>query len=160
MLACSTVHSKPIMRRTLLLVLAALAVSAQQDQYAPLLGTWEGDWKVMRGVEEIAGRFRFTFTAAAGGVEGRYNNLDYTVTRLDGKPSKPKQKLSQREFKVDKLQVVSPDPPRYRWVAAGDCWNVDIKADGMEGYFNAGACTGMGMGAGAMTVEFTAKKAR
>ena len=160
MLACSTVHSKPIMRRTLLLVLAALAVSAQQDQYAPLLGTWEGDWKVTRGVEEIAGRFRFTFTAAAGGVEGRYNNLDYTVTRLDGKPSKPKQKLSQREFKVDKLQVVSPDPPRYRWVAAGDCWNVDIKADAMEGYFNAGACTGMGMGAGAMTVEFTAKKAR
>ena len=88
MLACSTVHSKPIMRRTLLLILAALAVSAQQDQYAPLLGTWEGDWKVIRGVEEIAGRFRFTFTAAAGGVEGRYNNLDYTVTRLDGKPDR------------------------------------------------------------------------
>ena len=88
------------MRRTLLLLLTALAVSAQQDQYAALPGTWEGDWKVTRGVEEIAGRFRFTFAAAAGGVEGRYNNLDYTVTRLDGKPSKPKQKLSQRQFRL------------------------------------------------------------
>ena len=149
------------MRRTVLLIFAALMVAsapAQQDDFGPLLGTWEGDWKVVRGVEEVAGRFRFLFAMDAGKPEGRYNNLDYTVTRLDGKPSKPKQKLSQREYKVDKLQRLSADPPRYRWTAAGDCWNVDIKPDRMEGYFNAGPCTAMGMGAGAMTVEFTARK--
>ena len=146
------------MLRLFVLLFAAVAGA---DDFAPLAGTWEGEWRMTRGVEDVKGRFRFVFTANASGMDGRYNNVDFSVTRLDGKPSKASQKFSQKEFKVEKLQAISADPPRYRFQAAGDCWNVDVKPDSrMEGYFNAGNCAAMGMGAGATVVEFTAKKAQ
>jgi hypothetical protein len=143
------------MRRAALIFIAALAFG-QTDPFAPLLGAWEGEWKITQGTNDIAGKFRVTFS----GSEGRFMNVDLTRTPLDGSRKVEKVKLDRREYKVEKLQSVSTDPPRYRWFAAGNCWNADIKSDGqMEGFFNAGPCSSMGMGMGARAVEFTAKKA-
>ena len=85
-------------------------------------------------------------------------NVELTRTHLDGRRNADKVKLDRREYRVDKLQVVSADPPRFRFFAAGQCWNADVKGEKMEGFFNAGACSSMGMGAGARAVEFTATR--
>jgi hypothetical protein len=146
------------MRLMAIAVLAALMLMAQPDAFAPLLGTWEGEWKINQGTVDIAGKFRVTFSNATPMPEGRFMNLELIRTRLDGKPSTDKAKLDRREYKVEKLQAVSTDPPRYRWFAAGNCWNVEVKAGEMEGFFNAGPCAAMGMGAGARAIEFVAKK--
>jgi len=151
------------MRPFAITVLAALTLgcqlAAQSDAFTPLLGAWEGEWKINQGTVDLAGKFRVTFSNAAPTPEGRFMNLELIRTRLDGKPSTDKAKLDRHEYKVEKLQAVSADPSRYRWFVAGNCWNADVKAGEMEGFFNAGPCAAMGMGAGARAIEFTAKKA-
>ena len=101
------------------LMLAALTAGAQSDAFAPLLGLWEGEWKITQGTVDIAGKFRVTFSSGTPAPEGRFMNLELIRTRLDGKPSTDKAKLDRREYKVEKLQSVETDPPRYRWFAAG-----------------------------------------
>ena len=152
------------MSRIAILVLTALMVAptpiiAQPDDFAPLEGVCKGEWKITQGTDDIGGKFRVTFGRAAPIPEGSFRNLELTRTRLDGKRSAEKVKVSNREMKVEKLQAISAEPPRYRWFAAGNCWNAEIKAGLMEGFFNAGPCSNMGMGAGARAVEFVAKKA-
>jgi len=151
------------MRLFVIILLAALTLgshlNAQPDAFAPLQGVWEGEWKINQGTVDIAGKFRVTFAAGTPIPGGRFMNLELIRTRLDDKPSTDKAKLDRREYNVEKLQAVSTDPPRYRWFAAGNCWNADVKSGQMEGFFNAGPCSAMGMGAGARAIEFTAKKA-
>jgi hypothetical protein len=99
------------MRLMAIAVVAALMLMAQPDAFAPLLGTWEGEWKINQGTVDIAGKFRVTFSNATPTPEGRFMNLELIRTRLDGKPSTDKAKLDRREYKVEKLQAVSTDPP-------------------------------------------------
>lgn len=149
---------RPVWAILLSLTFVPSASIAQTDAFAALIGAWEGEWKITQGTEDIAGKFRVTFSVSSPAPEGHFMNLELTRTRLDGKPSVNKAKLSRRDYKVEKLQALSADPPRYRWFAAENCWNVEIKAGQMEGFFNAGPCSNMGMGAGVRAVDFVAKK--
>lgn len=105
---------------------------------SPLVGRWKGEWSYTNGVEVISKPFVLTFTEKGGRVRGSYSEAG-------GKGSS-----------IDRLTATKVDLSTYRMEIQGACWNVGVAGDSLDGMWNGGPCTSLGLGVGARLIALHA----
>jgi hypothetical protein len=147
---------------------------AQAPLHKTLVGQWAGTVEFADGRDFVVESFKLDFSVREGQLQGFL-----VLTQRERTPVDPPDGVKAppiagvraifsplRRQPMEMLQLVPTEGPdraksiSYRWTVAGDCWNVNILGDLMQGGRNGGECGPLGIGSGARITPLSAHKLR
>lgn len=140
-----------------------LLLGAEPLRPDPLIGSWEGVWNLPRGMSEEEGHFRLRVWQGRKGLKGSmletaFVEVEIVLNDQDEPSRRTTHHLTNRKVPLRAIKTFPASPSRYRFEADGTCWNATLTQDRLEGMWNGGPCTVMGVGIGARLISFTATR--